>query len=101
MNRLPWALLLCASASLVRPAYAGTITEPEEWAKRVKAAETRGAMGANLFGDSTNYYNGQTTFAVTDIDLPGNNALPVRVGRTITAAEREDDGCAANHLMRV
>ena len=80
-------LLACASA------HAQTAnSDTQEWAKRIKTAETVGALGINLFGDSTNFYNGQTTFSVTDVDLPGNNSLPVRVTWTIVAAhpERED-----------
>jgi RHS repeat-associated protein len=83
-------LLICAES-----ASAGTDTE--EWARRIKTAETLGALGSNLFGDSTNFYNGQTGFTQTDIDLPGNNSLPVRVARTYSASQRE--GADAPGLM--
>ncbi len=54
---------------------------------RVNAAEAIAPLGDSLFGDSTNYYTGATTFSVTDIDLPGNSALPVRLTRTHSATE--------------
>ncbi len=54
---------------------------------RVSAAESIAPLGDSLFGDSTNYYSGATTFSVTDIDLPGNSALPVRLTRTHAATE--------------
>ena len=54
---------------------------------RVSAAEAIAPLGDSLFGDSTNYYSGATTFSVTDIDLPGNSALPVRLTRTHSATE--------------
>lgn len=35
----------------------------------------------DLFGDSVSLYNGKTEFGVTDVSLPGNNALPVEMRR--------------------
>lgn len=75
------------------------LDEVQEWSKLIKAAETIGSPGTNLFGDSTNYYDGATTFSVTDIDLPGNNSLPVRVARTLAAEAIEDGDVDAPHLM--
>ena len=80
-------LVLASAAALAQTANSDT----QEWAKRIKTAQTVGALGSNLFGDSTNFYNGQTTFSVTDVDLPGNNALPVRVSRTLVAAHPDRD----------
>ncbi|HET7797145.1 MAG TPA: hypothetical protein VFK72_04635, partial [Nevskia sp.] len=65
----------------------------EEWGNRIKMAEAIGPLGTNLFGDSINYYNGQTTFSATDIDLKGNNGLAVRLARTHVTSEQ--DGIAA------
>jgi RHS repeat-associated protein len=65
------------------------LTETEEWARRIKSSEAIAALGSDLFGDSTSFYDGSTTFSVTDIDLPGNNALPVRMTRTLTAASAD------------
>lgn len=79
-------LLLMAAHS----AWAGNANdEADEWAKRIKTAQVVGALGNDLFGDSINYYNGQLSFSVADIDIPGNNSLPVRVARTRGTADTE------------
>ena len=63
--------------------------ELAEYQRRIKKAEVTGALGADMFGDSVNYYNGTVSFSVTDIDLPGNDSLPVRVGRTFSASDTD------------
>jgi hypothetical protein len=88
LRALVGAIVACTWSGVVL----ADITEPEEWAKRVKTAEQIGVLGPDLFGDSVNFYNGQTTFTVTDIDIPGNSKLPVRVTRSFVAAQREDNG---------
>src|SRR5689334_23366458 len=93
---LVWAAVLVFGLSGVAHAQSA-VTEPQEWGKRIKAAESIGALGTDLFGDSTNYYDGGTTFSVTDIDLPGNNSLPVRVGRTLEASDLQ--GTQSGDLM--
>ena len=75
----------------------GSSDEKYDRMTRVSAAEAIAPLGDNIFGDSTNYYNGSTTFSVTDIDLPGNSALPVRVTRTHSATESR--GKLATGLM--
>lgn len=52
-----------------------------EYRKRIEAAQNLSPLDESLFGDSVSLYNGSTTFTNTDIDLPGNNALPVRLAR--------------------
>jgi YD repeat-containing protein len=42
------------------------------------------ALGADLFGDKVNLYSGALEFLHTDVDIPGNNALPVMVGRRLS-----------------
>src|SRR5688572_27336309 len=53
----------------------------EEYHKRVESSQTITALTDNLMGDSVSLYNGATEFSVTDIDIPGNNALPVQLTR--------------------
>jgi len=77
------AVLFTASA------FAAT-DELTEYQRRVKKAEVVGALGTDLFGDSVNYYNTAVTFSVTDIDIPGNDSLPVRVGRAFSASETDE-----------
>jgi len=53
----------------------------QEYRKRIESSQNLTALKSDLFGDSVSLYNGKTDFSVTDIDLPGNNALPVRLQR--------------------
>lgn len=41
------------------------------------------ALGPDLFGESINSFTGGLVFYQTDIDLPGNSALPVRLSRRL------------------
>src|SRR5258705_8679793 len=47
----------------------------------IRSGEVIEALGPNLMGDSVNEYSGGLEFTQTDVSLPGNNALPVQVGR--------------------
>ncbi|MCK9386263.1 MAG: hypothetical protein M0Q15_16760 [Nevskia sp.] len=83
--------LMGLSVSAVAQAQAVDLTQ--EYSERVKMAQMIGPLGPNLFGDSTNFYDGQTTFTTTDIDLPGNNKLAVQLTRR-WAATAENRGRA-------
>ncbi len=50
-----------------------------------RASQNVTALGADLMGDQVNLYNGALEFAQTDVSLPGNNTLPVAIGRRHTA----------------
>jgi RHS repeat-associated protein len=54
----------------------------ESYEKRIDSAKTVSALGSELFGDSVELQTGALSFTVTDVDLPGNNALPVRFTRS-------------------
>lgn len=41
-------------------------------------------MGPDLFGDTVNLYSGALEFTQTDVSLPGNNSLPVAIGRRLS-----------------
>lgn len=69
-------LLLGCSALL----HAADVQYPD-YGSLVKSTQTVGTLGKDLAGDSTNFYTGETSFANVDLDLPGNNVLPVAVGR--------------------
>ena len=73
------ATVLCSAAG--GTAAASTVMPYEEYAKRIDSAKTVSALTSGLFGDSVSLYNGATTFSATDIDLPGQSGLPVRVQR--------------------
>ncbi len=54
-----------------------------EYSKKLKELEQLSPLTSELFGDEVSLYTGQTSFSVVDIDLPGNNALPVQLRRTL------------------
>ena len=66
-------------ATLAAPAHAQSIYSEQD--KLIRADRTVGTLGADLFGDKVNFYNGTLEFTQTDVSIPGNNALPVSVGR--------------------
>ena len=84
--RLP-GLLVAVSAFLTTtaPAWAGW---GDEYAKRIRATEVVSPLGDGLFGDAISLFDGTVTFAATDIDLPGNNALPVRLRRFLDLQDK-------------
>jgi len=63
------------------------IDEKYDWSARVDAAKSMATLGEGAFGDSTSFYDGATSFSVTDLDLPGNDGLPVRITRTHSASD--------------
>jgi hypothetical protein len=58
-----------------------SIPEAAEYDRLIRSQRSVGSLDSNLFGESVDYYTGQTDFVVTDVSLPGSFALPVRVGR--------------------
>lgn len=79
--------IACALFAMAGPA-AAQVTIPDEYGKVIKTAEAVGALGIDLFGEETNFYTGATTFSATDVSLPGNDALPVAVGRRFIVESR-------------
>jgi RHS repeat-associated protein len=75
---------LIAFVTVPAPAQAQTIgSHYSEQGKLIRAGEAVGTLGADLFGDKVNLYTGTVEFIQTDVSLPGNNALPVSVGRRL------------------
>ena len=52
-----------------------------EYNKRVAATQRISPLKASFAGEHVSLYNGATSFSVTDIDVPGNSALPVQLVR--------------------
>lgn len=71
-----------------------------EYRKHIEAAQNLSPLDETLFGDSVSLYNGSTTFTVTDIDIPGNNALPVRLTRR-HAVELQPQGLLFSYDTRL
>jgi YD repeat-containing protein len=59
----------------------GAIQPYLEYRKHVEAAQNISPLDSGLFGEQVSLYNGNTSFSVTDIDIPGNGTLPVRLSR--------------------
>ncbi|MDR6840427.1 hypothetical protein [Pseudoxanthomonas sacheonensis] len=76
-------LLLLGSLALVS-LQAGAVEPYQEYNKRIESAQNITALNDQLMGDSVSLYNGATEFSATDIDLPGNDSLPVRLGRRLS-----------------
>lgn len=75
-------VLLCAATVVGHGAASAQVLNwGEEYAKRIKSSENISPLGDDLFGDSIKLFNGTVSFSATDISLPGNNALPVRLTR--------------------
>lgn len=55
----------------------------QEYDKRLRTSEQVGSLSSELFGDAVNVFDQTAVFTQTDIDLPGNNALPVRLSRSL------------------
>lgn len=75
------SLLACSAPS-------SAIDALEEYSRRVDGARNIAALGEDLFGDETNYFNGTTSFKITDVSIPGNSKLPVAIGRTHSVGEQ-------------
>lgn len=69
--------LLCAVPICVQ-----AITPQDDYSQDfINRRSNLSALGVELFGDETSLNTGITEFAADDIDLPGNNVLPVRLSR--------------------
>ena len=86
-----WAVLLVL-LSVTAHAQSTSGVEPyEEFGKHLRAAEEVTPLTSSLFGDQVSLYNGATEFDITDIDLPGNSALPVQLRRRMEINDRRKD----------
>lgn len=72
-------IIVCGSAVAESP-----ITPYTEYHKRIRTAESVSPLTSELFGESVNLSSGSTEFVVTDIDVPGNDSLPVRLQRRLS-----------------
>ncbi|HJU41066.1 MAG TPA: RHS repeat-associated core domain-containing protein [Tahibacter sp.] len=82
------ALALAAASAFAQstptpPQPRGTAGVPTyvEYDKKLRAAEQLSPLSGDMFGENVSLYTGQTEFSQVDIDLPGNNALPVQLRR--------------------
>lgn len=83
------AVVLCAMTGASFAQTAGQANNPwEKYSERIKASEAIAPLGDDLFGDRVGLSNGQLSFAVTDVQVPGNSALPVAFEREYSLRDR-------------
>ncbi|WP_203321528.1 RHS repeat protein [Pseudoxanthomonas beigongshangi] len=73
------------------------VTIPQEYEKTVQAKQVIGALGMDLFGESTSFYTGATSFSALDVSLPGNSGLPMEIRRQFVVESR--DSLDRNRLL--
>src|SRR5688572_30760820 len=74
-----WALVT-SSACLAQSVY-------EEQGHLIRGDRSIATLGPDLFGDRASLYTGGLEFVQTDVSLPGNNALPVQIGRRLATGK--------------
>ncbi|MDO9073102.1 MAG: RHS repeat-associated core domain-containing protein [Rubrivivax sp.] len=87
--------LLAIALSMTAPAtaQAPTPTIYEEQGQLVRGSRKVESLTSSLFGGQVSLYNGGVSFTQTDVSLPGNSALAVRIGRHLpTGAKRMAKG---------
>lgn len=62
----------------------------EEYDKLIGKRSTIAALGPTLLGDQVDLVSGALSFRHADVELPGNDALPVAVARTFQVEVRTD-----------
>lgn len=82
--------VVCISAPLC--AVAQSASPVDDYRRLIAVQGGVESSGADLFGDQVDLYTGQLSIQQTDIDLPGNNALPVRLTRRFIFADADDWG---------
>ncbi|TFZ46691.1 RHS repeat protein [Stenotrophomonas maltophilia] len=66
------------------------VTPQTEYYKKIRDSEMLAPLTSELFGDSVSLSTGATEFVVTDINLPGNDALPVKLQRRLAIQSFKD-----------
>lgn len=82
---------VCAAGALLSISGAAGAQDAQPWqeyGKKVSTAQTVSALDGGSFGQIVSLYDGTTSFAATDISIPGNNALPVALGRRYVVEDR-------------
>lgn len=62
----------------------------QEHEKKIRSSQQVAPLTSDLFGDAISLYSGATEFSVVDVDLPGNNTLPVQIKRRFKIEPRSD-----------
>lgn len=75
--------------SMMTTAYAqGTIRADQKYIEAIKKSSSVTPVGVDSFGDNLDLSSGSVGFKWTDIDVPGNSSLPVRLQRSLTIEDK-------------
>ncbi|MDE2382210.1 hypothetical protein [Thermomonas sp.] len=91
-NRWRDGLLLALVSLLPSLAAAQSVTIPDEYSKLIKHSGEITVFGNEGFGDKIDLASGGLEIIQTDIDLPGTNALPVRLARRFVPGDKYAGG---------
>jgi YD repeat-containing protein len=81
------AWIVCGSVKAQAPT---PLMPYQEHEKRIRAAEMVEGLKSDLFGENVSLYTGSTEFSVTDIDVPGDNGLPVQLRRRFAVESHKE-----------
>lgn len=73
----------------------------EEYDKLIQSRETVPVQGPDLFGDRIDLGAGVLSFSATDINIPGNSALPVALPRAIWVNNRKGYMLAGSGVQKL
>ncbi|QNN76844.1 hypothetical protein IAE60_12940 [Pseudoxanthomonas mexicana] len=82
MKLQSYAVLMALGMGLLSTC-AHAVEPYQEYRKRIESSQRLTAFTDQMMGDSISLYNGSTEFSLTDIDIAGNNALPVQLTRRL------------------
>ena len=86
-----WLFLLAMAIQLFAMPAAiaqGTIRADQKYIEAIKKSSGIAPVGVDSFGDNLDISSGSVEFKWTDIDIPGNNALPVRLQRSLVVEDK-------------
>ena len=78
MRAIGWTLAVLAG---ILPTAGSAENVYDDYGKLIQSGAVVTSPGDKLFGDNINLYTGSMEITQTDVDLKGNNALQVRIGR--------------------
>lgn len=91
-------LVYCLTVTLIFAATnllaQGTIRADQKYIEAIKKDSSVTPLGVDSFGDNVDLSNGSVEFKWTDIDVPGNNSLPVRLQRSLVVEDKYLSGGA-------
>lgn len=85
------ALMFACSISMVANAQ---VRVDQKYIEAIGASSEISPLSQDSFGDNVSLANGGTRFAWTDINVPGNNELPVRLQRSLFVEDKTRSGRA-------